>query len=73
MRKIKIKTPYITLGQFLKLISLIGSGGEAKIFLQYHKVLINDEPDNRRGRKIYPDDVVIIDSEEYIVKSNENL
>ena len=57
-RTIKITTPYITLGQLLKLASLIGNGGEAKAYLATHEVLVNGEPDARRGRKLYPGDVV---------------
>ena len=33
----------------------------AKWFLSEHEVLVNDEPDNRRGRKLYVGDVVEIE------------
>ncbi|RXZ83874.1 S4 domain-containing protein YaaA [Paenibacillaceae bacterium] len=58
MRNITIKTEYITLGQFLKLADCIDSGGQAKFFLQENPVVINGESDNRRGRKLYQDDIV---------------
>lgn len=58
MKPIAISTPYITLGQFLKLADCISTGGHAKFFLQETEVLINGEPDNRRGRKLVPQDVV---------------
>ncbi|OXM14515.1 S4 domain-containing protein YaaA [Paenibacillus herberti] len=61
MTTITIKTEYITLGQFLKLSDCIDSGGQAKPFLQETKVVINGEPDNRRGRKLYNDDLVEIE------------
>ncbi|MFP3325982.1 RNA-binding S4 domain-containing protein, partial [Planococcus sp. SIMBA_160] len=32
-----------------------------KWFLSEHEVFINQEPDNRRGRKLYPGDVVEIE------------
>lgn len=51
----------ITLGQFLKLADVIQSGGMAKWFLSEHEVLVNNEPDNRRGRKLYVGDVVEIE------------
>ncbi|MEF3086857.1 S4 domain-containing protein YaaA [Bacillus altitudinis] len=57
---ITIETEMITLGQFLKLAEVIQSGGMAKWFLSEHEVFINQEPDNRRGRKLYPGDVVEI-------------
>ncbi|QAS10370.1 S4 domain-containing protein YaaA [Bacillus subtilis] len=58
---ISIDTEMITLGQFLKLAVVIQSGGMAKWFLSEHEVLVNDEPDNRRGRKLYVGDVVEIE------------
>ncbi|MBU8855361.1 ribosome-associated protein [Bacillus altitudinis] len=58
---ITIETEMITLGQFLKLAEVIQSGGMAKWFLSEHEVFINQEPDNRRGRKLYPGDVVEVE------------
>lgn len=53
-----IDTPYITLGQLLKEENIISSGGQAKWFLRETMVLVNQEHDDRRGRKLYPDDTV---------------
>ncbi|AUZ28590.1 MULTISPECIES: ribosome maturation protein RlbA [Bacillus] len=58
---ISIDTEMITLGQFLKLADVIQSGGMAKWFLSEHEVFVNNEPDNRRGRKLYVGDVVEIE------------
>ncbi|MCY8307652.1 ribosome maturation protein RlbA [Bacillus sp. FSL R5-0560] len=58
---ISIDTEMITLGQFLKLADVIQSGGMAKWFLSEYEVLVNNEPDNRRGRKLYVGDVVEIE------------
>jgi ribosome-associated protein len=58
MKEIEISTEYIALGQFLKLADCIGTGGAAKFFLQENEVVINGEPDNRRGRKLYVGDKV---------------
>lgn len=63
IRQIKIKDEFITLGQFLKLADLISSGGEAKFFLGENTVVINDEEDNRRGRKLYEKDIIRINGE----------
>lgn len=60
MKEIKIDTDYITLGQFLKLAEVIQSGGMAKWFLGEYAVFINDEQDQRRGRKLYPGDIIKI-------------
>lgn len=60
-KTIYLTTPYITLGQLLKIADLISSGGQAKYFLADYAVWINDEQDQRRGRKLYPEDVVKIE------------
>ena len=51
---------YITLQQFLKLKDIISSGGEAKFFLAENDVRVNGETEKRRGRKLYPGDVVTV-------------
>ena len=56
--EIKVDTEYITLGQFLKLADVIQTGGMAKWFLSEHKILINGQQDQRRGRKLYPGDQI---------------
>lgn len=66
--KIKINTDYITLGQFLKHINLITTGGMAKWFLLEHEVYVNGEKEARRGRKLYPGDTVdILEHDQYII------
>lgn len=42
----------ITLGQFLKTEGIIESGGQAKWFLNEFEVLLNDEIETRRGKKL---------------------
>jgi len=59
---------YITLGQLLKNIDIINSGGEAKLFLQNNDVLVNGEKENRRGRKLYHNDKVQVAGSEYLIK-----
>ncbi len=61
MKQIKIRTEYITLGQFLKLADCLSTGGQAKSFLQETPVHVNGEPENRRGRKLVPRDVVQVE------------
>lgn len=57
---IEIQDSFITLGQFLKLADVISSGGMAKPFLQQMEVFVNEEREDRRGRKLYHDDIVQI-------------
>ncbi|MDR4950242.1 S4 domain-containing protein YaaA [Neobacillus cucumis] len=58
--KIKLDTEYITLGQFLKLADVIQTGGMAKWFLSEHEIFINEEQDQRRGRKLRVGDKIRI-------------
>ena len=57
--------PFITLGQFLKVNDYINSGGEAKFFLCNHDVLLNGEKITQRGKKLYHDDFVKVESDIY--------
>jgi ribosome-associated protein len=69
-KEVLITTPFITLGQLLKEESIIGTGGQAKWYLREHTIEVNDEPENRRGKKLYPKDTVNIPDEGlFIVRS----
>lgn len=72
MEKIKIKTEYITLGQFLKFVNIIGDGSEAKYYLASNKVFVNNELENRRGRKLYPGMTIDIAGKKYLIINHEN-
>ncbi len=62
MEKIKIKSEYITLGQFIKFANISSSGGMVKAILQENKIYVNDILESRRGKKIYPGDKILIKS-----------
>ena len=49
----------------LKIENYISSGGEAKYYLIENTPLVNNEKENRRGRKLYPNDVVVIEGKEF--------
>ena len=58
--EIKVAKEYITLGQLLKLADIIQSGGEAKQLY----ILVNNVREDRRGRKLYPGDLVVVDGKQ---------
>ena len=58
MKAIEIRDDFIKLGQLLKLADLVSSGVEAIIVIQNGEVKVNGEVDTRRGKKIYPQDIV---------------
>jgi S4 domain protein YaaA len=72
MKTVKIHTEYITLGQFLKHINIVSSGGEVKHFLSNNRVLVDNINDDRRGRKIYPNNIVTVLNQDYLIVANEN-
>jgi len=61
MEIVEIDREFITLGQLLKFENIVESGGMVKIFLADYEILINGEQDQRRGRKLYPGDIVQIE------------
>lgn len=62
--EIEVDGDFITLGQLLKVAGLIATGGETKLFLENVAILVNGEPENRRGRKLRPQDKVEIEGED---------
>ena len=72
MKKIPIRTEYITLGQFLKLADIISTGGEAKFYLLNNVIYVDNIVDNRRGRKLYPGTILKYSNEEYEIVKDDN-
>jgi ribosome-associated protein len=64
MRDIAIRGDMIRLGQLLKLAGIVDSGGELKALLADTDVLVNGEPEDRRGRQLHRGDVVHVGDEE---------
>lgn len=71
METVFISSEYITLGQFLKFTGIISNGSEAKIAVLELKITVNGVLECRRGRKIYPDDVVKIEKRAFLVKNKD--
>ena len=65
--KLRKDEDFITLGVLLKLAGIINTGGQAKWFLNENAVLVNDEEENRRGRKLYHGDVIIVKNQSFII------
>lgn len=59
--KIAISTDFIKLDQFIKFAGLTGSGAEAKMLILNEDVLVNGEVCTQRGKKLLPNDRVVID------------
>ena len=59
---------YITLSQFLKKQGIAATGGQAKYLVKELAITVNGEKEDRRGRKLYSGDEVIIEGRKYIVE-----
>ena len=57
-RDVQIRGEMIRLGQLLKLAGVIEAGGQAAAFLASNAVLVNGEPEQRRGRQLHAGDTV---------------
>jgi ribosome-associated protein YbcJ (S4-like RNA binding protein) len=64
---VRISTSFITLGQLLKMTDWIESGGQAKVAVKSLRISVNNEKEDRRGRKLYPGDVVVIEGKTYTI------
>jgi len=67
MKKIKIKTEYIKLDQFLKFAGVVSNGGEAKMLIVDGNAKVNGETELRRGRKLRINDVVEFKDNEFVI------
>ena len=65
--EIKMRDDFIKLGQALKLAGVVQDGVEAKLVIQDGRVQVNQETDLRRGRKVYPGDVISYNGQEITV------
>lgn len=62
MTTVNITDDSIRLGQFLKLADLAESGADARDLIADGDVLVNGEPESRRGRQLVPGDNVTVRS-----------
>lgn len=67
MTKIEINTPFIKLDQFLKFAGIAETGGHAKELIFEKIVFVNGSVCEQRGKKLYPDDIIEVDNEKFVV------
>jgi ribosome-associated protein len=65
--EIAIRGETIRLGQLLKLAGVVASGSEARELLAAERVLVNDEPEDRRGRQLHPGDRIRLPGHDLLV------
>lgn len=67
--KVKINSEYIKLDSFLKWAGVTGSGSEAKVMVEDGDVAVNHQVEIRRGRKLYPGDVVCVADRTFVIEA----
>lgn len=65
----EIEGEYIELIKLLKFANVVESGGEAKVVVDAGMVLVNDEQEFRKRKKLYPGDRVEFEGNEIIIKA----
>ncbi|MBE9064313.1 RNA-binding S4 domain-containing protein [cf. Phormidesmis sp. LEGE 11477] len=63
---------FIKLDQFLKVIDVARSGGEAKLIIRSGEVSVNGDMELRRGRKLYDKDVVTVEDLSFTVHISDS-
>lgn len=71
MEKITIRDDFIKMGQLLKLANMVESGAMAKEVIEEGLVSYNGQVETRRGKKVYPGDIVEFNGESVTV-TNDN-
>ena len=59
------------LDQFLKFQGIVATGGEAKHLINAGLVTVNGLVESRRGRKLFPGDLVCFENQDYLITNNE--
>lgn len=65
--EIPIRGETIRLGQLLKLAGVVDSGSEVKALLADEPVLVNGEPETRRGRQLHSGDNIVVGEHQLLV------
>lgn len=69
--KVKIEGRYIKLGQLIKKLNLVDTGGQAKYFVKYHDIRVNNETGLKRNSKIWATSTVWIDDQVFYIVEDE--
>lgn len=65
---IKPEQEFITLQALLQITDFVSTGGMVKAFLMDNVVLVNGEEENRRGRKLYPGDEILVLGKTFVIE-----
>ncbi len=60
--------PFITLTNLLKAIGLVGTGGEANLYIADGEVLVNGAVERQKRKKLYAGDEVVFQGQEILIR-----
>ena len=69
--KVKIRGKFIKLGQLIKKLNIIDTGGQAKYFIKSHEIRINNEEDVKRSTKVWLNSTVWIDDQVFYIVEDD--
>ena len=67
----KIRGKFIKLGQLIKKLNIIDTGGQAKYFIKSHEIRINNEEDVKRNTKVWLNSTVWIDDQVFYIVEDD--
>lgn len=68
---VEISSQPVALCKLLKIANFVSGGGEAKIVISEGYVLLNDEPEFQKRKKVYENDIIEFNGETVQVRLNE--
>ncbi len=71
-QEIIIKDEYIELFKLLKFSGLVNEGSEAKFRIENGEVMVNNEIETRKRKKIFSGDIVFFENNSLVIKSQKS-
>ncbi|MBD5423261.1 MAG: RNA-binding S4 domain-containing protein [Mycoplasma sp.] len=69
--KVKIKGKFIKLGQLIKKLNIIDTGGQAKYFVKSHDIRVDNVSGLKRNSKIWANSTVWIDDQVFYIVEDD--
>ena len=70
-QEVPVTGEFIKLDSFLKLVSAVSTGGEAKLRISGGEITVNGEECLMRGKKLHNGDIVRMGQHRWLVKTEE--
>lgn len=67
LKEVYITTEFIRLDAALKLASVVGTGGQAKMLIEDEQIKVNGEICTQRGKKLRDGDAFAFENQEFLI------